>query len=29
VRSDCKDFLVPAHVLIIIARRQVGAPGGQ
>jgi len=29
VRRDCKDFLVPAHVLIIIARRQVGAPGGQ
>ena len=29
VRSDCKDFLVPAHVLIIIARRQVGAPAGQ
>jgi hypothetical protein len=27
VRQDCKDFLVPAHVLIIIARRQTSAAG--
>lgn len=25
VRSEAKDFLVPAHVLIVIARRQVGS----
>ena len=24
VRSDCKDYLIPAHVLILIARRQLG-----
>jgi len=28
VRRDCKDYLVPAHVLILIARRQGVAPGG-
>jgi hypothetical protein len=26
VRRDCKDFLVPAHVLILIARRAAGGP---
>jgi hypothetical protein len=25
VRRDCKDYLIPAHVLILIARRQLGA----
>ena len=27
VRREGKDFLVPAHVLILIARRQLGSPG--
>ena len=29
VRREAKDFLVPAHVLILIARRQVAAPDGR
>ena len=29
VRRDCKDFLVPAHVLILIARRQLESSGGR
>jgi len=27
VRRDCKDYLIPAHVLILVARRQSEAPG--
>jgi hypothetical protein len=29
VRRDCKDFLVPPHVLIVIARRQVQGTDGR